>query len=483
LNASFARRLLIVTALEIAVALGVLVIAGALFAFGSFINSVRSDVNATSNQLTAALESSPENARSGRQAATLAAGRFLRSDLVVLIFDRDRRYDVFRPHRADPLPVVQIARRTDPLPNNRSNSVVSRAVVGLATAFGLQVAKVHVGEVDVFVRESDASLTSATLGFVWPVAVALLLAFAIGYAIARVLTQQVLRPLVDVTDALERFASGDLTPQPIAADSRHQLGQLAVAYNGAVEQMERAFAERERANAAMRQFIADASHQLRTPLTVLRGFIAILRKGDLRSPEDRERILETMNRQSLIMGSLIEKLMLLDRWEEHRGERPGPVDVGRLVEDVVSPIAEANPSRTVRIAAPAGELAAIDPIDLTYALTNIVDNALKYTRGAIDVAVRHEAGRLTIEIADEGPGMTATEVAHAFDRFFRGARRDVDGSGLGLAIARRAVERAGGTLSLESDPAAGSTFTIALPVVAQSAPAAPRRIAAGTVKT
>ncbi len=478
MNASFARRLLIVTALEIAVALGALVLAGALFTFGSYINNVRADVDSTSNQLTAALQSSPESARSGTQAAALAAGRFLRSDLIVLVFDRDRRYDVFRPQRSDPLPVVRVARRTDPLPGARPGSVLARLVVGLATAFGLSVAKVHVGDVDVFVRESDASLTAATLGFGWPVAVGLVLALALGYAIARVLTQQVLRPLVDVTQALERFAAGDLTPQPIAADSRQQLGQLATAYNGAVMQMERAFAERERANSAMRQFIADAGHQLRTPLTVLRGFIAILRKGELRSPEDRERILETMNRQSAIMGSLIEKLMLLDRWEEHRDERPRPIDVGQLVQDVVAPIAESNPARTVRIAATAGELAAIDPIDLTHALTNIVDNALKYTAGPIDVAVRRLGDVLAIEIADQGPGMSPDEVGHAFDRFYRGTRRDVDGSGLGLAIARRAIERAGGTLVLASDPATGSRFTIRLKVLPQSEAVAPPRRAA-----
>jgi two-component system OmpR family sensor kinase len=478
-NASFARRLLIVTALEIAVALGALVVAAALFTFGSYINALRGDVTSTSNQLTAALESSPESARSGPQAAALAAGRFLRSDLVVLVFDRDRRYDVFRPQRSDPLPIVRVARRTDALPGTDSGSVVAHLVGGLATAFGLSVAKVHVGDVDVFVRESDASLVSTTLGFGWPVAVGLVLALALGYAIARVLTQQALRPLVDVTQALERFAAGDLTPQPIAADSRQQLGQLAVAYNGAVLRMERAFAERERANAAMRQFIADAGHQLRTPLTVLRGFIAILRKGELRSPEDRDRILETMNRQSSIMGSLIEKLMLLDRWEDHRGERPGPIDVGQLVQDVVAPIAESNPARTVRIAAPAGELAAIDPIDLTHALTNIVDNALKYTAGPIDVAVRRQGDLLSIEIGDEGPGMTPDEVRHAFDRFYRGTRRDVDGSGLGLAIARRAIERAGGTLALASDPNGGSRFTIDLPALGGSPAARPRRASAG----
>ncbi len=475
MNESFARRLLIVTTLEIAAALGALVAAGALFTFGSYINTVRGDVNSTSNQLTAALQSSPESARSGPGAAALAAGRFLRSDLVVLVFDRDRRYDVFRPHRTDPLPVVRVARRTDPLPGAEPGSLVARLVGGLATAFGLQVAKVHVGDVDVYVRESDASLTAATLGFFWPVVVALALALALGYAIARVLTQQALRPLIDVTLALERFAAGDLTPQPIAADSRQQLGQLAIAYNGAVRRVELAFAERERASAAMRQFIADAGHQLRTPLTVLRGFIAILRKGELRSPEDRERILETMNRQSTIMGSLIDKLMLLDRWEEHSGEPAGPVDVGQLVQDVVVPIAESNPARTVRISAPAGELAAIDPIDLAHALTNIVDNALKYTAGPIDVEVQREAERLAIVIADQGPGMSPEEVRHAFDRFFRGARRDVDGSGLGLAIARRAIERAGGTLALVSDPATGSRFTIGLRVLPQSVAAAPLR--------
>jgi len=477
-NASFARRLLIVTALEITVALGALVLAGALFTFGSYINNLRADVNSTSNQLTEALQSSPESARSGSEAATLAAGRFLRSDLVVLVFDRDRRYDVFRPNRSDPLPVVRIARRTDPLPGARPESVATRLVGALATAFGLTVAKVHVGDVDVFVRESDASLTTASLGFVWPVAVGLVLALALGLAIARVLTQQALRPLVDVTQALERFAAGDLTPQPIAADRRQQLGQLAAAYNGAVMQMERAFADRERANAAMRQFMADAGHQLRTPLTVLRGFIAILRKGELRSPEDRDRILETMNRQSSIMGSLIDKLMLLDRWEGHRDERPGPIDVGQLVQDVVAPIAESNPARTVRIAAAAGELAAIDPIDLTHALTNIVDNALKYTAGPIDVAVRRQGNRLSIDIGDEGPGMSADEVRHAFDRFYRGTRRDVEGSGLGLAIARRAIERAGGTLALASDPNGGSCFTIELPALGSSPASLPRRTSA-----
>jgi len=182
---------------------------------------------------------------------------------------------------------------------------------------------------------------------------------------------------------------------------------------------------------------------------------------------DRDRILTTMNRQSQIMASLIDKLMLLDRWDTDpdRDAAIEAIDVGRLVEDVVTPIADTQPSRTVRIDAPAGPLAKIDPSDLTHALTNIVDNALKYTSGAIDIHVRRQNGSVSIVIADEGPGMTREEMSHAFDRFYRGARRDIDGSGLGLSIARRALERAGGSLELASDPEAGSRFTLLLPAV------------------
>jgi two-component system OmpR family sensor kinase len=347
--------------------------------------------------------------------------------------------------------------------------------MGLATVFGLTLARDHVGNIDVIVRANEVVLNKTVMTYLPELLAALIVALAVAFVLARALTRQVLRPLVDVTDALERFAAGDLTPQPIVADARESLGTLAVAYNGAIAQMERAFGERDRANARMRQFVADAGHQLRTPLTVVRGFIAILRKGDLRTPTDRDRILETMNRQSQIMASLIDKLMLLDRWDAtpDNGTPVAAIDVGRLVDDVVTPIADTQPSRTVRIDACAGPLAKIDPSDLTHALTNIVDNALKYTTGAIDIGVHGDRDRVVIEIDDEGPGMTGDEVAHVFDRFYRGARRDVDGSGLGLSIARRALERANGTISVQSDPATGTKFTIVLPAAERVDPRTP----------
>jgi signal transduction histidine kinase len=462
---NFARRLYLITALQVSAVLCLLVLSGSLFAFGSYIATVRGDLVNTIGWLNVALDGTSAS-HDAERAAEVAASHYVRADIVVMIFDQHRRVDVYKQHRTDPMPVVQVSTRSMPLPGSQTTAPFAHVILGLATAFGLQAERARVGSVDIIVRESDGALSSATQSFLPTFFASLVAAVLLGFVIARFLTQQALRPLMDVTEALERFAAGDLSPQLIAADRRHQLARLTVAYNGAIEQMERAFAERERASASMRQFIADAGHQLRTPLTVLRGFIAILRKGDLRTPEDRDRILETMNRQSQIMGSLIEKLMLLERWEESRDVPvPEAIDVGRFVDDVVSPIAEAQPARVVRVHAEHGPLVAIDPSDLRHALANLVDNALKYTSGAIDVTVKSGARYVSIEIADEGPGMTADEVGHAFDRFFRGNRRDIDGSGLGLAIARRAVERAGGTLSLTSAPDRGTVFTIVLPAI------------------
>jgi two-component system OmpR family sensor kinase len=216
----------------------------------------------------------------------------------------------------------------------------------------------------------------------------------------------------------------------------------------------------------MRQFIADAGHQLRTPLTVVQGFIAILRRGGFESPKDREHILDTMNDQSRIMGSLIDKLILLERWENPEASATAaPIDVGTLVADLVSPIADAHPERRFALSTPTGILAAIDPTELGYVVTNLADNAVKYGEGEIEVRVRAQDSTAVIEVADHGPGIPSTDATRVFDRFYRGAQRDVPGSGLGLAIVKRAVERARGTVSLESSPR-GSRFTVALPLVA-----------------
>jgi len=454
-----ARRLQMLAAVEIALVLVVIIVVGALFAFGSYIRTLSHELQVTSNAVVAELT---ENRASNAPAAGRSiASRLVRSETEVVVLDADSRVTVFYEHRNDAAPVELVRTRGDLSGNPPVSGPLAPLVLGLATAFGLEQLHTKAGSLYLIIKSNDAALVATVRSALMPLGIAIVIAIVFGWLIARALTQQAMRPLGDVTGALQRFASGDLTPQTIAADDRLELSELARAYNGAIDQMERAFAERDRADASMRQFIADAGHQLRTPLTVVQGFISILRNAD--SPADRERILATMYQQSRAMGSLIDKLILLERWENPAEQAHEPIDVGVLVEDLAGVFSDANPQRQITVRNGGETLAAIDPIDLGYIINNLVDNALKYTDGPVDVTVRSESDAVLVEVADRGPGMTSVDAAHVFDRFYRVGRPGVEGTGLGLSIVKRAAERARGSIDVASSPAEGSRFRVRLP--------------------
>jgi signal transduction histidine kinase len=465
MTGSFERRFAMLSAVVIGGGFVAIVLALALFAFSVAVTNLMHDESDAIVDVHSVLRDadSPSDA--------LAAGRrltehFFRPQLRIFVFDGRQRVEISRAGVAATSPYAIVTRPRNDLPNGFApRTPIARATLALATLFGLQPQHVEIGPLLVVVRV-DVSALAATVERGLPVfGAALVLAVILGVAFGRVLVHEALRPLRDVTAALERFAAGDFTPGAVSGRRVEDLSRLAVAYNGAVEQVHHAFAERDRAHQTMRQFMTDAGHQLRTPLTVVRGFIGILRRG-WPDTADREHILGAMNRQCVVMGSLIEKLILLEQWDQSAFPADAePIDLSRLVEDVVVPIAESFPARDVRLRLAAGALARIDPSDCAHALTNLLDNALKYAPdGPIDVTLVADGDCIRLAVVDHGPGMSAAEAEHAFDRFFRGARnRDVAGSGLGLAIARRAVERARGTLSLATVPGQGTCFTIELP--------------------
>jgi len=286
------------------------------------------------------------------------------------------------------------------------------------------------------------------------------------WLLGRYITQQALRPLHEVTRALERFSQGDFTPNPIMTGDRSELGLLARAYNGAVDQVTRAFAERDRYEEMMRQFIADAGHELRTPLTVVMGFIDILRRGKTNDPALTAKILDTMSQESRRMRRLIEKLIVLARLNQLEEEAACVIDVATLTRRIGETFAalDGNAERLhVDAAEPA--LAFAHEHEVHEAITNLIDNALKYApSGPIDVQVHPNGASVEIAVRDHGPGFTPEDKAHAFDRFYRGEQRtEAEGSGLGLAIAKRAVERAAGHIEIESSPGEGTRITVRLP--------------------
>ncbi|HEV7178997.1 MAG TPA: HAMP domain-containing sensor histidine kinase [Candidatus Baltobacteraceae bacterium] len=290
--------------------------------------------------------------------------------------------------------------------------------------------------------------------------VAILLSWFIG----RVFARQSLRPINDVTDSLRALADGDFTQRRFMAPGGDEIGTLTAAYNDAAASVSVAMAERRRTEERMRQFVADAGHELRTPLTVIGGYIDVLRRGAVEETSIARQILGTMAIEKEHMRTLIDRLMRLARLDSETPPRREEIDVVELLRAVSEAGRRIDESRVIDYSVEGVETIVGDRTELGDALWNVVENALKYAPDApIHLSAIRRDGHTEIAVHDEGRGMSESERLHAFERFYRGDQRgEITGSGLGLAIAKRAVERAGGTIGLESAPAHGTVVKIKL---------------------
>ena len=299
---------------------------------------------------------------------------------------------------------------------------------------------------------TDISQTTARLGFLVVVigaGVALLAALA-----AAALTRRGLRPLRRLALAageIERTA--DPSRRLPASGVADEIGQLTGVLN-------RMLASLEAARAGERRFLADASHELRTPVTTLLGNVEYAARHGA-DPE----VLEELQRDARRLARLVDDLLVLERAGAAAGA-PGsdvaPVDLAALVSEVVS-------AHDRRVVAGRVDSAFVrgDASELTRALENLVENALVHgpSDGSVVVSLAGEGGRAELTVRDEGPGPHPDEAERLFERFWRGPDASArPGSGLGLAIVAAIAERHGGTVRVE-----GSAFTLELPAAPPSA--------------
>ncbi len=317
----------------------------------------------------------------------------------------------------------------------------------------------------------DLQLAAATEDFqriaLWLLAGIVLVSGAAGVLAwlgGRYITQQVLRPLIDVTHALQRFAARDFRPQAIAVAGKSEFDAIALAYNAAASQVASAFAERQQAETQMRQFVADAGHELRTPLTIVLGYIDLLRRRADAGDERSRRIFTSIGIEGARMRTLIDNLVLLARMEGADVRPPEPFELCPLLEEIVDARRLLHPGLPMSLDCMVDATIIGNLEEIHEAIANVVDNAIKYAPGApIRIVADAFDGGVEVTIADRGPGVPPDDRELIFDRFYRGSTRgDVEGSGLGLAIAKRAVERAGGMLVLGDSSAAGTTFALRL---------------------
>jgi two-component system, OmpR family, sensor kinase len=284
-------------------------------------------------------------------------------------------------------------------------------------------------------------------------AIALLLALMGSYLVARALAQRVKR--LELT--AEKVAAGDFE-QPIPVDSRDELGQLAVAFNA----MQRQLAQLE---SARKKFIATASHELRTPIFSLGGFVELLEDEDL-DPETRRRFLEQVRDQVERLRKLSVDLLDLSRLESGSLElRPEQVDLTELTRSVSGEfepvLAQHDSHLEVRVSSSRLD-AMCDPVRVAQIVRILIDNALVHTPpgSRITVSARSSDGHVRLAVHDDGEGIDPQALGRIFEPFF--TADDAQGSGLGLAIASELAECMAGRLSVDSRPGE-TTFTLDLP--------------------
>src|SRR5438105_6954570 len=245
-----------------------------------------------------------------------------------------------------------------------------------------------------------------------------------------------LRPLDAIGDTAAAIAAGDLSQRVQRAEERTEVGRLGLALNAMLGQIERAFEVRAASEEKLRRFVADASHALRTPLAAIRAYAELFKRGANRRPEDLARSMAGISRESERMSILVEDLLLLARLDEGRPLQQERVRLDEVVTEAVETAHTVDPGRPIALEAePVVVLGDHDR------LRQIVDNLLSNTRAhtppktPVQVGVGCANGTAVIQVADQGPGMSAEVLDRVFERFYRpDASRSRASGGVGLGL-------------------------------------------------
>lgn len=300
-----------------------------------------------------------------------------------------------------------------------------------------------------FADAERAELRESLRTYVLVAVVALLMVAAGAWAVAG----RLLRPLRELRVTAGQISHSDLTRR-IPVTGKDDISELARTFNEMLDRLEKAFA-------TQRRFLDEAGHELRTPITILRGHLELMSAAD---PADvastQDLLLDELDR----MGRLVDDLMMLARSERPDFLRPREVELGAFLDDVLVK-ARGLADRSWRCDERAEARICADPHRLTQAMLALASNAVRHTGpdGIVALGSRCRDGQVQLWVRDSGPGVAAADAARIFQRFERGANPSPDGAGLGLAIVRAIATAHGGTVRVESTPGSGARFLLDLP--------------------
>lgn len=286
---------------------------------------------------------------------------------------------------------------------------------------------------------------------------------------SRWLARQALTPVEILTTTAEQISVPSLKTRVLLDAPYEEFARLARVFNAMLDRLHAVFE-------GQRRFIADAAHEMQTPLTVIKGTIEVSLQQRRSADEYRDALVTNLG-QVERLSTLTRSLLTLAQFS---GDRPPvklvPLALEPLVQELVKELTVLAEDRKVRLTLEAHPVPLVlgDDGRLTQVLINLLDNALTYTPsgGAVTVRIRPDGGQVVMQVEDTGPGIAPEHLPRLFERFYRGdfARKgESGGSGLGLAIVKEIVEAHGGTVRVESTLGKGTVFTVTLPSYPQPA--------------
>lgn len=280
-----------------------------------------------------------------------------------------------------------------------------------------------------------------------------------GYAVSAI----AVRPINQMIRLVERIQVNNLGERVDVASSRGEVARLAITFNNMLNRMERSFSQQS-------QFVADASHEIRTPLTTIQGYANLLGRWGKTKPDVLDKGIRVIQKESNRMRNVTEDLLTLASLDISVDDMPKRANVSEIIAETVDSASFLHDDATIQTDLQSAELAAMSPAHLKRIVTNVLDNAIKYSKPNANIVISSRTAENTISIAieDDGQGIPASDLPHIFDRFYRvdkSRTRREGGSGLGLAIVKELVEAYGGTIRVDSTIDVGTKATVTVPAI------------------
>ncbi len=290
--------------------------------------------------------------------------------------------------------------------------------------------------------------------------VSVVIASIIGFFLAR----KALAPVDEINRMAMRITAENLDERINIDGPEDEMGRLATTLNDMIAGLERSFKQ-------IRQFTSDASHELKTPLTVMKGEIEVALRGEPTKEESSEVLLSTLEEIDR-MSSIVHKLLTLARADDERGETAlTPVRLDIILADSFRLLKKVAVKKGVSIEMTESAALTVfaDELRLSQVIANLIDNAIKYTPvgGSIKVLLVGGCDLAILKVIDTGMGIAADDLPHLFDRFYRvdkARTREMGGVGLGLSICKEIVEGFGATIDVDSELGKGTIFTVRFPL-------------------